>query len=73
MNGPPHDSLCISPYQALYARPSKIFNPVQRSASKVPAADDILNADESTRIEVHMARKHATFRQTVRLTNAADP
>jgi len=43
----------------------KIFNPVQKSASKVPAVDDILNAYEARRIEVDMARKHQTFRETV--------
>jgi len=64
MNGAPHESLGISPYHALYRRPWKIFSPVQRSASKVPAVDDILNAHEATRMEVDMARKHATFRQT---------
>jgi len=52
MNGAPHESLGISPYHALYGRPWRIFNPVQRSASKVPAVDDILNAHESTRMEV---------------------
>jgi len=65
MNGAPHKSLGISPYHALYGRPWKIFNPVQRSTSKVPAVDDILNAHEATRIEVDIARKHATFCQTV--------
>ena len=65
MNGAPHESLGISPYHALYGRPWKIFNPVQRSASKVPAVDDIQNAHEATRMEVDMSRKHATFRQTV--------
>jgi len=34
MNGAPHESLGISPYHALYGHPWKIFNPVQRSASK---------------------------------------
>ena len=65
MNGAPDESLGISPYQALYGRPWKIFNPVQRSASKIPAVDDILNNHEAMRMEVDMARKHATFRQTV--------
>jgi len=65
MNGAPHESLAISPYNALHGRSWKIFNPVQRSASKVPAMDNILNAHEATRMEVDMARKHATFRQTV--------
>ena len=41
MNSAPHESLGISPYDALYGPPWKIFNPVQRSASKVPAVDDI--------------------------------
>ena len=65
MNGAPHESLSISPYHALYRRPWKIFNPVQRSTSKIPAVDEILNNHEATRMEVDMARKHATFRQTV--------
>jgi len=65
MNGAPHESLRISLYHALYGRPWKTFSPVQRSTSKVPAVDDILNAREVTRIDVDMVRKHATFRQTV--------
>ena len=65
MNGAPHKSLGLSPYPALSGRPWKIFNPVQRSASKIPAVDEILNNHEATRMEVDMARKHATFRQTV--------
>ena len=52
MNGAPHESLGISPYQALYGPPWKIFNPVQRSASKIPAVDEILNNHEATRMEV---------------------
>jgi len=55
MNGAPHESLGISPYHALYGRPWKILNPFQRSATKVPAVDDILNAHEATRMEVDMA------------------
>jgi len=73
MNGTPHESLGISPYHALYGRPGKIFNPVQRSASKVPAVDDILKAHEATRMEVDMARKHATFRQTVQADKRRKP
>ena len=65
MNCAPHETLGISPYHALYRRPWKIFSPVQRSASKVPAVDDMLNAHEATRTEVDMARKHATICQTV--------
>jgi len=65
INGSTHESLGISPYHALYGRPWKIFSPVQRSASKVRAVDNILNAHEATRMEIDMARKHATFRQTV--------
>ena len=65
MNSAPHESLGISPYHALYGRPWKIFSPVQRSASKGPAVDNLLNNHEETRIEVDMARKHATFCQTV--------
>ena len=56
MNGASHESLGISPYQALHGRPGKIFNPVQRSASKIPAVDEILNNHEATRMEVDMAR-----------------
>jgi len=73
INGSPHESLGISPYHALYGRPWKIFNPVQRSASKVPAVDDILNVHEATRMEVDMARKHATFRQTVEADKRRKP
>jgi len=50
MDGAPPESLGISPYHALYGRPWKIFNPVQRSASKVPAVDDILNTHEAMRM-----------------------
>jgi len=73
MNGAPHSSLGISPYHALYGRPWKIFYPVQTSASKVPGVDDILNAHEATRLEVDMARKHATFRQTVQADKRRKP
>jgi len=73
MNGAPNESLGISSYHALYGRPWKIFNPVQRSASKVPAVDDILNAHEATRMEVDMARKHATFHQTVQADKRRKP
>jgi len=73
MNGAPHESLGISPYHAVYGRPWKIFNPVQRSASKVPAVDDILNAHEASRMEVDIARKHATFRQTVQADKRRKP
>ena len=65
MNRAPHESLRISLYQALYGRPWRVFNPVQRSASMIPAVDEILNNHEVIRMEVDMARKHATFRQTV--------
>jgi len=73
MNGAPHESLGISPYHALYGDPWKMFNPVQRSASKVAAVDDILNAHEATRMEVVMTRKHATFRQTVQADKRHNP
>jgi len=73
MNGTLHESLRISPYYALYGHPWKIFNHVQRSASKVPAVDDILNAHEATRMEVDMARKHATFHQTVQADKRHKP
>jgi len=69
----PHKSLRISPYHALYGRPWKIFNPVQRSTSKVPAVDDILNAHEATRMEVDIARKHTTFCQTVQADKRRKP
>ena len=73
MNGAPHESLSISPYHALYGRPWKIFNPVQRSSSKIPAVDEILNNHAATRMEVDMARKHATFRQTVQADKRRKP
>jgi len=73
MNGPPHYSLHISPYQALNRRISKIFHPDQRSTSKIPAVDEILNAHEATTGEVDMARKHATFRQTVQADKHPKP
>ena len=41
MNGSPHEFLVISPYNGLYGHLCKILNPVQRSASKVPAVDNI--------------------------------
>ena len=65
MSGAPPESLGIAPYHALHGCPWKIFSPVQKSASQVPAVDDILNAHEAMRMEVDMARKHAIFRQTV--------
>ena len=49
------------------------MNPVRRSASKIPAIDEILNNPESTRMEVDMARKHATFRQTVQVDKRPKP
>ena len=55
MNGAPHKFLGISPYQALYGRPWKIFNTVQRSASKIPAVHEILNIHEATRMDIDMA------------------
>ena len=73
MNRAPHESLGISSYKDLYGRPWKIFNHVQRSASKIPAVDEILNNHEATRIEVDMARKHATFRQTVQADKRDKP
>jgi len=73
MNGAPNDSLHISGYQAVYGRHWKIFHPVQRSASKIPGVDEILNTHEATRIEVDMARKHATFRQSVQAAKCHKP
>jgi len=73
LNGAPHESLGMSPYRALYGRSWKIFNPVQRSATKVPAVDNILNAHEATIMEVGMARKHATFHQTVQADKRRKP
>jgi len=73
MNCAPYESLGISLYHALYGRSGKIFNPVQRSASKVPAVDDILKAHEATRMEVDNARENATFRQTVQADKRHKP
>jgi len=61
------------PYHALYGRSWKIFSPVQRSASTAPPVDDILNAHEAIRMDVDMARKHATFRQTVQADKLRKP
>jgi len=65
LNATPHESLGISPYPALSGCPCKIFSPVQRSASQVPAVDDIVKTHQAPRMEVDMARRHATFRLTV--------
>jgi len=73
MNGAPHESLCISAYHALYGCSWKIFNPVQRSASKVPAVDDILKAQEATKMEVDMAESMLHSARLSRQTNAANP
>jgi len=73
MNGAPHESLGLSPYHVHYGRPWKILSPVQRSPSKVPAVDDILIAHEATRMEVGMARKHATFCQTFQADKCRKP
>jgi len=73
MNGAPHESLGISPYHALYVRPWKIFNPVQRSASKVPAVDDILIAHGATRREVDRPESMLPSARLPRQTNAANP
>ena len=73
MNGAPYEFLGISPYYALYGHPWKIFSPVLRSAGKVPAVDDFQNAHEATTMEVDMARKHPTFRQTVQADKRRKP
>src|SRR5438270_1558973 len=61
------------PMKPSIGRPGKIFNPVQISASKIPAVDDILNNHEATRKQVDMARKQATFRQTVQADKRRKP
>ena len=73
INGAPHESLGMSPYHALYGGSWKIFDPVQRSASNVTAVDDILNKHEGTTREADMARKHASFRQTVQADKGCKP
>jgi len=73
MNSAPHEPLGIWPYHALYGRHWTISKPVQRSASKVPAVEDILNAYEATRMEVDRVRKHATFRQTIQADKRRKP
>jgi len=73
MNGAPHECLGISSYHALSGWPWKIFNPVQRSARQVPAVDPIFNAQEVTRMEVAMAREHATLHQTVQADKRRKP
>ena len=73
-NGAPHWALGISPYQALSGGLWKIiFNPVRRSTSKIRAVHEILNNDQATRMEVNMARKHATFHQTVQADKRRKP
>jgi len=73
MNTAPHESLGIQTYHPLYGRPWKICNHVRRSARKVHAADDILNAHEVTSMEVDMARNHARFHQTVQADKRRKP
>ena len=73
LNVAPHESLGISPYAALSGRPWKIFSPVQRSASKVPAVDHILKTHEVSRMEVDMARGMQPAARLSKLTNAAKP
>jgi len=69
LNGAPHESLGISQYIALYRRPWKIFSPGQRSSSKVPAVDDILNGHEATRMEVDMVLQIVTKQGRFHMTN----
>jgi len=57
----------------MYGRPAKVFRHVQRSASKVPAWDNILNALSATTIGVNMVRKPATFRQMVQADKHCKP
>ena len=65
INGAPHESLGMSPYKALYGRAYHILPPLTHSATKVPAADEIINNHEATRLEVEQALNHAQYRQTM--------
>jgi transposase InsO family protein len=73
INGAPHESLGMSPYQALYGRPYRVLPPLTHSNTKVPAADDIIDNHEATRLEVEQALNHARFRQTVQAQKRRNP
>jgi hypothetical protein len=73
MHGTPHESLDMSPYHELYGHPWKIFPHVQKAASKVPAVGEVLNTHGATTIVEDMARKHASFCQTVQADTHRKP
>src|SRR5437588_534765 len=65
INGTPHESLGISPYKALYSRAYHILPPLIHSATKVLAANEIIDNYEAIRLEVEQALNHVRYRQTV--------
>jgi hypothetical protein len=73
INGAPHESLGMSPYQALYGRPYRVIPPLIHSNTKIPAADEIIANHEATRREVELALNHARFRQTVQAQKKRGP
>jgi transposase InsO family protein len=73
LNGAPHESLGMSPFQVVYGRPWKMFPPMMKTASQVPSADEIINNHEATRMEAELARNKAIFRQTVTANRRRKP
>jgi hypothetical protein len=73
LNGAPHESLGMSPYQALYGRPYRVLPALVHSATKVPAADEMISNHEANRREIELALNHARFRQTVQAQKKRGP
>ena len=73
INGAPHESLGMSLYKALYGRSYRILPPLTHSATKVPAADEIIDNHEAIRLDVEQALNHARFRQTVQAQKRRNP
>jgi len=63
----------MSPYKALYGRAYHILPPLTHSATKVPAADEIIDNHEATRLEVEQALNHARYRQTMQAQKRRNP
>src|SRR5205085_1978219 len=61
INGTHHVILGMSPYKALYGRAYHILPPLIQSATKVPAADEIIDNYEATRLEVEQAVVNITI------------
>src|SRR5437660_11116131 len=73
INGVPHESLGMSLYKVLYGRAYHILPPLTHSATKVPAADEIIDNYEATRLEVEQALNHARYRQSVQVQKRRNP